>query len=197
MTITIDEQICREHGLEITDVMLLYIYINKIDVKENTDLLLSLQYMLPSKLKEGQYAFSENTKELVSSIFISSKNALVENIKKNLKKEELTPYKEMAREMIDLYPRGRKEEHYIWRGSESTIADRLRKLSSKFHVKLDKDKVVEATRKYVESFHEDYTFMRTLQYFILKRDESVLLDYLSNLDDLEEDDLISTSELKV
>lgn len=95
--------------------------------------------------------------------------------------------KKLAKEMMNLYPKGIKPDtNKSWRGSLVTNANRLYSLQNKFQLKLDFEKVLEATKLYLKTFETDQRTMRTLQYFIWRSDikdgiaelKSDLLDYL-------------------
>jgi hypothetical protein len=97
---------------------------------------------------------------------------------------------ELAQRMMDLYPTGKKPgTNYYWRDSKQVISQRLAIFIKKYGDNYTDDEIVEATRRYVESFHGDYTLMRLLKYFISKKDSdtkedsSELLAYLSNTED--------------
>lgn len=76
----------------------------------------------------------------------------------------------LANQMRQIFPEGRKGgSPYTWRDSPKLIAQRLQIFFSKFDEYTD-EQILEATRKYVESFSTDKTYMQLLKYFIWKRD---------------------------
>ena len=107
----------------------------------------------------------------------------------------------IAKAMRNLYPDGMKPDEmgrqtvYPWRGSVTSIAERLRKFEKMFNRTLDLDDVVEATQRYVmlqekkdPILHKE---MRLLKYFIYKDGESDLLEYLDT--DIGEDTFDETN----
>ena len=48
------------------------------------------------------------------------------------------------------------------------IAQKLKTLVAKFGCSFTEEEALEATKKYIESFNGNYTYMRILKYFILK-----------------------------
>ena len=85
----------------------------------------------------------------------------------------------------------------MWRDSVPLITKRLKAFIKKYGDNYTDKEIIEATKKYVESFNGDYRYMQLLKYFILKRvntqdgeieDTSQLLSYLSNTgEDLTDD----------
>ena len=69
----------------------------------------------------------------------------------------------------------------------------------KFGDKYSDEDIIEATKRYINSFNGDYRFMQLLKYFILKRvivegeieETSQLLSYLSNSNEDERQDWTS------
>ena len=81
-------------------------------------------------------------------------------------------FMELANKLRDIYPTGRKgNSPYTWRDSTKLIAQRLQIFTNKFDEYTD-EQIIEATRKYVESFSTDKTYMQLLKYFIWKADRS-------------------------
>ena len=126
--------------------------------------------------------------------------AMIEGILANsdIKTEELDDYDSLAKEMIELFPKGKKPgTNYLWRDSALSISRRLKTLVTKYKSTFTKEQALEATRKYVESYTSrgDYKTMRLLKYFIFKveikdgKEEftSDLLNYIENEDQESQD----------
>ena len=97
---------------------------------------------------------------------------LDEQLKDFFTEKELTMinFDPIVHEMIELYPKGIKPNtNTVWRGNKLEIRKKLEKLYKLTDGDLDVDLIVPATKLYVDSFNNDNTFMRTLPYFILKR----------------------------
>ena len=74
-------------------------------------------------------------------------------------------FEEIAKAMQELYPKGTKEGTNLkWQDSTPIIADRLKKLVKKYNVEFTKEEAVDATKRYVESFGSNLTFMQVLKY---------------------------------
>lgn len=79
----------------------------------------------------------------------------------------------LANKLRAIFPAGKKSGYaYTWRDSESCIADRLKKFFLKYGNYSD-DEIVNATKRYVDSFNGNYTYMQLLKYFIWKNKVAV------------------------
>lgn len=105
----------------------------------------------------------------------------------------------LAEALIKLFPKGAKKSSDSlsgtpWRGNKKDIAARLRKFFDKYG-KYSFEDIIDATKRYVDSFNGDYTYMRVLKYFIWKEEKqydefgiyktnptSDLADFLENKD---------------
>ena len=92
----------------------------------------------------------------------------------------------LAKSLQELFPKGIKENTiYPWRDSTKIIAERLTLFFKKFG-EYPKEEVIDATKRYVESFNGNTRYMQVLKYFILKPDKevggsiSMLASYLEN-----------------
>ena len=93
----------------------------------------------------------------------------------------------LAEKMRDLYPAGKKPgTDYYWKDGTKVIAQRLSVFIKKYGNEYTDEQILDATRRYVESFNGNYKFMHLLKYFISKKnvetqeDSSELLSYLEN-----------------
>lgn len=88
----------------------------------------------------------------------------------------------LAEEMMDIFPKGKKAGNWYWRGTKSSVAEKLRKLLKK-HPQYTNDEIIKATKNYVESFYgkDIHMAMSVLIYFIEKDGRSILIEYLESL----------------
>lgn len=102
---------------------------------------------------------------------------------------------ETVKLMQEVFPKGIKAgTNNTWRGNKYEIKQKLLKFQDKFNIPLDFDKILIATKSYVNSFNGNFKTMHTLKYFILKNVivngetevKSELLSFLDN--DISEDD---------
>lgn len=100
-------------------------------------------------------------------------------------KEE--PLTELARELINLYPKGMKDgTNMPWRAN---VRDIVKKLQSFYKIHPEKmevpyETIIQATKEYIDSFNGNYRTMRVLKYFILKENQSDLATCIENLGNL-------------
>lgn len=74
-------------------------------------------------------------------------------------------YSELAQKLKDLYPKGKKSGPYPWTEGIQLICKRL-SLFEKKYGKFSDDDIYDATKRYIEAFNGNYTYMKTLKYFI-------------------------------
>lgn len=94
---------------------------------------------------------------------------------------ELTP---LAKALKDIYPKGKKVNTVPWQDSLTATVDRLKGLYKNFpEIKnYSHDEIIKATQDYVNMFGSDRKYMRSLNYFLWKRDESISSDLLRILE---------------
>jgi len=113
--------------------------------------------------KEGEntYSLNQEGSNIITKVLIGSKS--------EIKGKSDKKYKEIAQEMMEIFPNGKKDgTNKYWRGSIDQVANKLNLLEKIINKELEKEEVIKATEEYVKSFDTDYMYMRTLPYFILK-----------------------------
>lgn len=84
----------------------------------------------------------------------------------NLRADNLAPI------LRDIFPKGFKVVgigcKYSWRDCNRVIAGKLRTFFKRYGTQYTDEQIIEATKKYVESFNGNYTYMKLLKYFIWK-----------------------------
>lgn len=175
MRITIDQDVLNKHNLTIPEFMILYINANSIDIKSCIDSIKAKNLANENLFSKGNLVLSNEVKELVSNIIIDSDKSIINKEDK---------YTELAKELRELYPTGKKEgTPYMWRGTTAEIARKLKTLTVKYNYSFTKEQVINATKEYISSFNGNYTKMRLLKYFILKseRDADDNINIISEL----------------
>lgn len=181
--ICIDEKICFNHGMNPETALLLQAIILYRPISQYTyKNAISKGFLSADKDTEGNYCnlqVTDKGKELLTAI---NENSLSKKF--NVTKA----YTEIAEAMRELYPAGKKPgTAYMWRDSTPLIAARLKKVFESNKIEPDKEAILRATKSYVDSFKGNNTYMQLLKYFILKDNESQLLSYLANVDNLDEE----------
>lgn len=121
----------------------------------------------------------------------------IELIEKYLLKSELgenkvSRFDALADKLREIFPKGKKPgTSYMWRGSTAVISKKLQALVKATKIEFTDEEAIRATERYVKDKSNDPT-MRLLTYFISKNDngefKSEFLDYLSNDDEVSNDD---------
>ena len=92
---------------------------------------------------------------------------------------------EIAIELRSLFPNGKKHgTNQYWKDNLPNIKNNLIKFF-KLYGEFDKETIIKATKKYINSFENDNTLMRTSKYFIFKDGNSELLTVIENLEENE------------
>ena len=177
MKITIDSDIVQREGLTIEEfIVLLYYLFNGKGVLNEVlcNILWDKNYLI--KTEDG-YILNNNQLHTIESWI--SMSSIPEQKHQTLLK--------LAEKMRDLYPAGKKPgTDYYWKDSTKVIAQRLSVFIKKYGNEYTDEQILDATRRYVESFNGNYKFMHLLKYFISKKnvetqeDSSELLSYLEN-----------------
>ena len=103
--------------------------------------------------------------------------------------------KKLATELKEIYPKGKKPNtSYYWADGVALIEARLKLFFRKFGY-YDPEEIIDATKRYVDSFNGDYSYMRTLKYFIFKdvkgeegiEKSSDLLNFIENKNESTQD----------
>jgi predicted transcriptional regulator len=129
------------------------------------------------------YAVTSKGKEVLQNVLLESDNNIIERDKW---------ISELAIQLKEVYPKGKKPgTNYYWSDSIILIAKRLKQFFKKYDCdfNMTKEQIVNATKKYVDSFNGIYTYMQLLKYFIFKEkrndigeieSQSELLTYIEN-----------------
>lgn len=195
MKITIDEDVCRKNGLELSDLFAI-LYVRCTDnVEKHKEYIANNEIIVN---RDNQYFIDASYSELVDSILLTSDKSIPEKL----------DCEKLAIDMRQLFPKGIKTGSSAWRGNLREITLRLQKFFKLYGSDWTEEQILAATKRYIESFNGDTKFMRILKYFILKSEKkfneegkfvveevSELATWLEN-DDLEKEDTLWQSELK-
>lgn len=76
---------------------------------------------------------------------------------------------DLVKELRSIYPEGRMPgTSYYYRGNTADIEKKLKSFFKRYGNNYTKEQILDATRRYVQSFNGSYTYMRLLKYFIWK-----------------------------
>lgn len=186
MKVIIDDKICQELGIDVpTALLLASIYYNSF---ERTNIYKAcidgfLTYNNTESTTDcTKFALTYEGGKAIESIMLNSE------IPSDKNEDRFTL---LANKLREIFPKGKKPgTAYQWRDSTNNIALRLKAVVKKYGVNFTDEQAIQATKKYVQSFNGNYTYMQLLKYFIMKNnmmdrvdDTSQLLSYIENLND--------------
>ena len=181
MNLTINEKLLEQYNLSVEEFLILYICSKNYNIKELLDTVIAKGYADKDVFDEYKAVVSDNNKDLIANIIIDSDKKVI-----NKEKDFIM----LANKMRELYPSGKKPgTNYSWKDSNIVIAQKLKTLVAKFNCSFTEEEALEATKKYVESFDGNYTYMQLLKYFILKTDKTtgdIKSDFMSLIDNKED-----------
>lgn len=169
MKITIDEEQCKKHNLSPQELfaMLLIKTCDNIP-KLMLDMLARELIILIGDGVNKKYAVTQRWDDEMSTVLLDSESKDVKG-----DDERLT---NLAKALMEMFPKGKKEgTTTYWRGNVNDTKLKLKKFF-KLYGECPDEKIIDATRRYVESFNGDYRFMRVLKYFICKSDHKMKED---------------------
>ena len=172
MNITIDTAKLDKLGLSINDYLTILQIHSRLRSKDINYVTRPIDYM---SLRDRGYLSIRG-----SNISLTEKGA-------NLIESKSRDYVTLAEQIRELFPKGRKDDKYPWRGTLRILSDRLKKLDKSFGLSAYSDQaIIDATKEYTSKFIMDYTGMRICPYFLLKDGGSDLMAWLENEDEEEE-----------
>ena len=186
----IDVDKCNELGITPDEALCLASFYYDNQISEATFHSLGLKgFLVYDGFKEGfpiNGKITQNGIDIIESLFLNSE--ITETVVIN--NDEHDRFTVLADKLRELYPKGKKPGTNLqWRDSTIMICKRLKALIKKYEVKFTDEEAIEATKRYINSFHGNYQFMQTLRYFLWKDDKltgnetSQFLAYLQNEDD--------------
>lgn len=182
-TIYINGEACSKHGMSINEIIDLL----AISYSGNRDT--TVKQLLHKKMIYPEYDANYNvTQWHLTDEGVNTLVAVIADSKGTSRTDEQLI--ELCKAMQSLFPTGKKiGTSYYWRGNTMEIVNKLKKYFMRFGDQYGDEEILEATKRYVDSFHGDYRFMRLLKYFISKQEvnasgeleeTSELLTFLEN-----------------
>lgn len=159
MNLLIDEDLLSKYHLSLDEFLLLAF----------TFLDISMEYTKKNLEEKGLIRVSPPFEPSITSDGKGLMAEMMQEMTETIKRSCKVDFVDIARAMKELFPKGRKEgTNYMWRDSDVVIARRLEILYKRYGCTFTKEQAVDATKRYVESFQGDYTYMQLLKYFIIK-----------------------------
>lgn len=185
MKFTIDSKICEKHNLSLSEVLgLLLVKFSKEGNCQGTmDKLVSDEKLISLGDPEDPYSIYHITQrwdDEVSSILLEAEKSL----------PKADRVENLVKQMRELFPTGMKVGSSAWRGNVRELKLRMQKFF-KLYGDYSDEQILEATKKYVDSFNGNYTYMRILKYFIMKsetknymNEEGIMVSQLEDVSEL-------------
>lgn len=168
MKIAIDDDVLKKHNLTLGEFLALLINAKNIKIAECEKSVVQ-KNLADWNIFDGEgLILSNQTKSLLSTIVLESSDSVQ-------KAEKSIDFMALADKLREIYPEGSKkvkDKSYSWRDNTTVIAKRLQTVIDKFNFTFTEEQAIDATKRYVESFKDDTTFMQTLKYFIWKNEKT-------------------------
>ena len=156
MKYSIDEKTALKHHLNINEILALMLLKQGCNISILIDRMLKRELIVQDMF--GNYIITERWDDELQKVLLESD--------KDVPKDTDLNY--LVGQLRELFPKGIKTGSAAWRGNVREIKLRLQKFFKIYENTYSDEAIIEATRKYVDSFNGNYTYMRILKYFILK-----------------------------
>lgn len=175
MKITIDSELCEKHNLSLSDVLgiLLIKHSNSGNCQNVVDKLVAEEKVISLGDPSDPYSIFQVTQrwdDEVSTILLDAEKSL----------PKADRIENLVKQMRELFPSGMKVGSSAWRGNVRELKLRMQKFFRLYGDYTD-EQILNATKKYVDSFNGNYTYMRILKYFIFKSESKSHLDDEGNV----------------
>ncbi len=194
--LNLDKKLLEKNKLTISEYLTLLGIANRLIPKEHHEKLLKNRFIAENKHstgKEDEFYITNTGKRALENIIYDVSH-------KGYTDDEL---RELAEKMQAIYPGGKKPgTNYYWRNSSGELVRKLKEFFKKYGTSFTENQILNATKRYVESYSNNTTYMQLLKYFILKtnrftgEEASELASYMENEDTVENTSTDWTTTLK-
>ena len=160
MKYCIEENVAKRHHLSINELLGLMLFKNGCNPQQLINRMLERELIVQDMF--GNYNVTMHWDDELQKVLLESD--------KEIPKDNDLNY--LVGQLREIFPKGIKTGSAAWRGNKREITLRLQKFF-KIYDKYTDEEIISATKKYVESFNGNYTYMRILKYFILKDEVKV------------------------
>lgn len=162
MKVTIETNAMIKHGTCIGEVLVLLEILNGVNHAQVLDNLVKKGYITAATgqkfLTQKTYALTDKAKALLEDVNLDSLDS---------DKPKTRDIESLAVKLKEIFPKGKKPgTSQYWTEGVALIVKRLRIFFKKYGEDYTDEQVLSAAEKYVKSFNGDYSYMRTLKYFI-------------------------------
>ena len=160
MKYCIDENVAKRHHLSINELLGLMLFKNGCNPQQLINRMLERELIVQDMF--GNYLLTMHWDDELQKVLLESDAEIPKDNDLNY----------LVGQLREIFPKGIKTGSAAWRGNKREITLRLQKFF-KIYDKYTDEEIISATKKYVESFNGNYTYMRILKYFILKDEVKV------------------------
>lgn len=155
MKYCIEENVAKQHHLSINELLGLMLFKNGCNPQQLINRMLERELIIQDMF--GNYIVTQHWDDELQKVLLESDAEVPKDNDLNY----------LVGQLREIFPKGIKTGSAAWRGNKREITLRLQKFF-KIYDKYTDEELISATKKYVESFNGNYTYMRILKYFILK-----------------------------
>lgn len=198
-TICLSEEVIRQNGVCLGEVLLMLAVCNKADLSKAEVSLIQKGFITAARNEDGQpigWRLTNEGSRMIDSVILDSSK----------EQEPQDRLVSLAERLKAIFPKGKKAgTNYYWAEGVALIVRRLKLFFRKYGNKFTDEQIIQAAEKYVQGFNGNYTYMRLLKYFIFKEKigaagevegDSELISYMENAGQEEELSNDWTSTLK-
>jgi hypothetical protein len=160
MKYCIEENVAKRHHLSINELLGLMLFKNGCNPQQLINKMLERELIVQDMF--GNYQLTMHWDDELQKVLLESDVEVPKDNDLNY----------LVGQLREIFPKGIKTGSAAWRGNKREITLRLQKFF-KIYDKYTDEEIISATKKYVESFNGNYTYMRILKYFILKDEVKV------------------------
>lgn len=173
MKIVIDEKICKKHHLSVTEVLVSLGIRSSEDVNETLNELEEKQVLV---YKDNNYMVTQPWSDILDEILCDSCSG-------EDNEERLT---ELAKKMRECFPEGKMPgTAYYYRCNVREVVLKLKKFFLQYGNYSD-DKIIDATKRFVEAYNGNYRYLPLIKYFISKNKTVTDEDGTSHIQEVSE-----------
>ena len=173
MKIVIDEKICKKHHLSVTEVLVSLGIRSSEDVNETLNELEEKQVLV---YKDNNYMVTQPWSDILDEILCDSCSG-------EDNEERLT---ELAKKMRECFPEGKMPgTAYYYRCNVREVVLKLKKFFLQYGNYSD-DKIIDATKRFIEAYNGNYRYLPLIKYFISKNKTVTDEDGTSHIQEVSE-----------
>lgn len=160
MKYVIDEAVAEKMGLSLPQILALMLIKTGEDVKAVLEGLINMEAIVPVGTPPFKYMLTQHWNDLCDEVLLTSDKVVP-------KEDRIGP---LAEQLMEIFPKGKKPGGpYYWRCNKREVSLKLKSFFKLYGDKYTDEQIIDAARRYVDSFGGNYTTMRLLKYFIWKK----------------------------